>query len=136
VQACKALRGDGYKIILINSNPATIMTDPEMADRTYVEPITPEVVAKIIEQERPDAILPTLGGQTALNCAMQLHDMGVLEKFKVEMIAPSRLRSRRPRAGSSSATRCRRSASSARVRSSPTRWPRPARPSTRSACRA
>jgi len=86
VQACKALRGDGYKIILINSNPATIMTDPEMADRTYVEPITPEVVAKIIEQERPDAILPTLGGQTALNCAMQLHDMGVLEKFKVEMI--------------------------------------------------
>jgi carbamoyl-phosphate synthase large subunit len=86
VQACKALRGDGYRIILINSNPATIMTDPEMADRTYIEPITPEVVAKIIEQERPDAILPTLGGQTALNCAMQLHDMGVLEKFRVEMI--------------------------------------------------
>ncbi|HZN37749.1 MAG TPA: carbamoyl-phosphate synthase large subunit [Planctomycetota bacterium] len=86
VQACKALRSDGYKIILINSNPATIMTDPEMADRTYIEPITPEVVAKIIEQERPDAILPTLGGQTALNCAMQLHDMGVLQKFKVEMI--------------------------------------------------
>ncbi len=86
VQACKALRADGYRIILINSNPATIMTDPEMADRTYIEPITPEVVAKIIEQERPDAILPTLGGQTALNCAMQLHDMGVLVKFGVEMI--------------------------------------------------
>ncbi len=86
VQACKALRADGYRIILINSNPATIMTDPEMADRTYIEPITADVVAKIIEQERPDAILPTLGGQTALNCAMQLHDMGVLVKFDVEMI--------------------------------------------------
>jgi carbamoyl-phosphate synthase large subunit len=86
VQACKALRADGYRIVLINSNPATIMTDPEMADRTYIEPITAEVVTKIIEQERPDAILPTLGGQTALNCAMQLHDMGVLEKFGVEMI--------------------------------------------------
>jgi carbamoyl-phosphate synthase large subunit len=86
VQACKALRADGYRIVLINSNPATIMTDPEMADRTYIEPITPDVVAKIIEKERPDAILPTLGGQTALNCAMQLHDMGVLVKFGVEMI--------------------------------------------------
>ncbi|MEZ6035839.1 MAG: carbamoyl-phosphate synthase large subunit [Planctomycetota bacterium] len=86
VQACKSLRQDGYRIILINSNPATIMTDPEMADRTYIEPITPDVVAKIIEQERPDAILPTLGGQTALNCAMQLHDMGVLDQFEVEMI--------------------------------------------------
>ena len=86
VQACKSLRADGYRIILINSNPATIMTDPEMADRTYIEPITPDVVAKIIEKERPDAILPTLGGQTALNCAMQLHDMGVLVKWNVEMI--------------------------------------------------
>ncbi|MCR9244735.1 MAG: carbamoyl-phosphate synthase large subunit [bacterium] len=86
VQACKTLRQDGYRVILINSNPATIMTDPEMADRTYVEPITPEVVAKIIEVERPDAVLPTLGGQTALNCAMQLHDQGVFEKFGVEMI--------------------------------------------------
>ena len=86
VQACKSLRSDGYKIILINSNPATIMTDPETADRTYIEPINAETVAKIIEQERPDAVLPTLGGQTALNCAMQLHDMGVLEKFGVEMI--------------------------------------------------
>ncbi|MGC6486428.1 MAG: carbamoyl-phosphate synthase large subunit [Planctomycetota bacterium] len=86
VQACKSLRSDGYRIILINSNPATIMTDPEMADRTYVEPITPAVVEKIIEKERPDAILPTLGGQTALNCAMQLHDQGVLDKHGVEMI--------------------------------------------------
>ena len=86
VQACKSLRADGYRIILINSNPATIMTDPELADRTYIEPITAEVVAKIIEKERPDAILPTLGGQTALNCAMQLHDMGVLVKYECEMI--------------------------------------------------
>ena len=85
-QACKALRADGYRVLLINSNPATIMTDPEMADRTFIEPITAETVARIIEQERPDAILPTLGGQTALNCAMQLHDMGVLEQFGVEMI--------------------------------------------------
>src|SRR5712671_858525 len=85
-QACRALRADGFRIVLINSNPATIMTDPETADRTYIEPITPEVVAKIIEVERPDAILPTLGGQTALNCAMQLHDMGVLARFDVEMI--------------------------------------------------
>ncbi len=86
VQACKALRGDGYKVILINSNPATIMTDPETADRTYIEPITAEVVSRILEKERPDAILPTLGGQTALNCAMQLHDSGILEKLGVEMI--------------------------------------------------
>src|SRR5512134_1527025 len=75
-QACKALREDGYRILLINSNPATIMTDPEMADRTYIEPITPESVAKIIAKERPDALLPTLGGQTALNTAMRLADLG------------------------------------------------------------
>ncbi|HMB10727.1 carbamoyl-phosphate synthase large subunit [Saliniramus sp.] len=85
-QACKALREEGYRIILVNSNPATIMTDPEMADATYVEPITPEIVAKIIEKERPDAILPTMGGQTALNCALSLQAMGVLEKYGVEMI--------------------------------------------------
>ncbi len=89
-QACKALREEGYRVILINSNPATIMTDPETADRTYVEPITPEVVTKIIEAERPDAVLPTLGGQTALNTAMRLADLGVLEKFGVEMIGASR----------------------------------------------
>ncbi|MGV7030397.1 carbamoyl-phosphate synthase large subunit [Methylobacterium symbioticum] len=85
-QACKALREEGYRIVLVNSNPATIMTDPDMADATYVEPITPEVVAKIIEKERPDAILPTMGGQTALNCALSLQRMGVLEKFGVQMI--------------------------------------------------
>jgi carbamoyl-phosphate synthase large subunit len=85
-QACKALREEGYEVILVNSNPATIMTDPETADRTYVEPITWEVVAQIIERERPDALLPTLGGQTALNTAMDLHRHGVLEKFNVEMI--------------------------------------------------
>jgi carbamoyl-phosphate synthase large subunit len=85
-QACKALRAEGYRIILVNSNPATIMTDPELADATYVEPITPEIVARIIEKERPDALLPTMGGQTALNCALSLNKMGVLEKFGVEMI--------------------------------------------------
>ena len=85
-QACKALREEGYRIILVNSNPATIMTDPDLADATYIEPITPEVVAMIIEKERPDALLPTMGGQTALNCALSLRKMGVLEKFGVEMI--------------------------------------------------
>ena len=90
-QACKALREEGYRIVLVNSNPATIMTDPDMADRTYVEPITPEIVAKIIEKERGDrakgfALLPTMGGQTALNCALSLEQAGVLEKFDVEMI--------------------------------------------------
>src|SRR5260221_7355031 len=85
-QACKALREEGYTVILVNSNPATIMTDPNMADRTYIEPITWEVVAKIIEKERPDALLPTLGGQTGLNTAMDLFHHGVLEKFGVEMI--------------------------------------------------
>ena len=86
VQACKALREEGYEVVLINSNPATIMTDPEFAARTYVEPITPEMVEKIIIKERPDALLPTLGGQTALNCAMKLHEMGVLAKYNVRMI--------------------------------------------------
>ncbi|MEZ2406662.1 carbamoyl-phosphate synthase large subunit [Bosea sp. OAE752] len=85
-QACKTLKAEGYRIILVNSNPATIMTDPDLADATYVEPITPEIVAKIIEKERPDALLPTMGGQTALNCALSLKKMGVLEKFNVEMI--------------------------------------------------
>ena len=85
-QACKALREEGYEVVLVNSNPATIMTDPGMADRTYIEPLTWEIVAKIIEAERPDALLPTLGGQTALNLAMDLHKHGVLAKFQVEMI--------------------------------------------------
>jgi len=85
-QACKALKEEGYRIVLVNSNPATIMTDPELADATYIEPITPEVVAMIIEKERPDALLPTMGGQTALNTALSLRKMGVLDKFGVEMI--------------------------------------------------
>src|SRR6202795_385178 len=85
-QACKALKEEGYRIVLVNSNPATIMTDPDVADATYIEPITPEIVAKIIEKERPDALLPTMGGQTALNCALSLRKMGTLERFKIEMI--------------------------------------------------
>jgi carbamoyl-phosphate synthase large subunit len=93
-QACKALREEGYRIVLVNSNPATIMTDPDMADRTYVEPITPEIVAKIIEKERYQvpggfALLPTMGGQTALNCALSLEKMGVLKKFDIELIGAS-----------------------------------------------
>ncbi|GAA6169587.1 carbamoyl-phosphate synthase large subunit [Sessilibacter corallicola] len=85
-QACKALREEGYRVILVNSNPATIMTDPAMADATYIEPIEWQTVAKIVEKERPDAILPTMGGQTALNCALDLHENGILEKYNVELI--------------------------------------------------
>ena len=88
-QACKALREEGYEVVLVNSNPATIMTDPEMADRTYIEPLTWEIVAKVIEAERPQALLPTLGGQTGLNLAMELHRHGVLKEFGVEMIGAS-----------------------------------------------
>jgi carbamoyl-phosphate synthase large subunit len=85
-QACKALKEEGFEVILVNSNPATIMTDPQMADRTYMEPVTPEIVAKIVERERPQALLPTLGGQTGLNTAIQVAEMGILEKYRVEMI--------------------------------------------------
>src|SRR5499425_280042 len=85
-QACKALREEGYEIVLVNSNPATIMTDPELADRTYIEPLTTEFVASIIRRERPDALLPTVGGQTALNIAVDLADSGILDEYKVEMI--------------------------------------------------
>ena len=85
-QACKALRKEGYKVILVNSNPATIMTDPELADQTYIEPITPEMVDKIIEKERPDSLLPTLGGQTGLNTAVALAESGVLKKYKVKLL--------------------------------------------------
>src|SRR5690625_1047726 len=88
-QACKALREEGYRVVLVNSNPATIMTDPETADTVYIEPIDWRTVEKIIERERPDAILPTMGGQTALNCALDLDRHGVLEKYGVEMIGAS-----------------------------------------------
>ncbi len=88
-QACKALREEGYRVILVNSNPATIMTDPNMADATYIEPVDWQVVEKIIEKERPDAILPTMGGQTALNCALDLNRKGVLEQYNVELIGAS-----------------------------------------------
>ena len=89
-QACKALREEGYRVILVNSNPATIMTDPEMADVVYIEPVNWRTIARIIEKERPDAVLPTMGGQTALNTALDLDREGVLAKFGVEMIAASR----------------------------------------------
>ena len=85
-QACKALKDEGYKVILINSNPATIMTDPEVADKTYIEPITPGIVEKIIKKEKPCAILPTMGGQTALNTAISMEKKGILKKNKVELI--------------------------------------------------
>ena len=85
-QAVRALKEEGYRVVLVNSNPATIMTDPELADRTYIEPVTPEWVAKVIERERPDALLPTMGGQTALNVAMALQRDGTLERFGVELI--------------------------------------------------
>ncbi|MDA8061950.1 MAG: carbamoyl phosphate synthase large subunit, partial [Actinomycetota bacterium] len=85
-QACRVLRAEGYRVVLANSNPATIMTDPDLADRTYVEPLTPEVLEAIIARERPDALLATLGGQTALNLAIGLHDSGVLARYGVEMI--------------------------------------------------
>ena len=85
-QACRALREEGYRVVLVNSNPATIMTDPETADATYIEPITAESVERVIARERPDAVLPTLGGQTGLNTALELHDNGVFERYGVEMI--------------------------------------------------
>src|SRR3712207_931771 len=89
VQACKALREEGYRVVLVNSNPATIMTDPEFADATYIEPLTVESVRRIIEHERPDAILPTVGGQTALNLAVALDEAGVLAEFGVDLIGAS-----------------------------------------------
>src|SRR3954451_9398356 len=88
-QACKALKDEGYRIILVNSNPATIMTDPELADRTYIEPLTPEVLERIIEREKPDAILPTVGGQTGINLAMALYENGAMERHNVELIGPN-----------------------------------------------
>ena len=88
-QACKALKAEGLEVILVNSNPATIMTDPEMADRTYIEPLTPEIMDRILEREKPDALLPTVGGQTALNLAVALDEAGILKKYGVELIGAS-----------------------------------------------
>src|SRR5688572_21237879 len=88
-QACKALRAEGLRVVLVNSNPATIMTDPELADQTYVEPLTPEIVEQIIDKERPDAVLPTVGGQTALNLAVALEEQGILAKYKTRLIGAS-----------------------------------------------
>ena len=85
-QACKVLREEGYRVVLVNSNPATIMTDPDFADRTYVEPLVPEILEKIIKKEKPDALLPTIGGQTALNLAVELAESGVLKRHTVELI--------------------------------------------------
>ena len=85
-QACKALKNEGYKIILVNSNPATIMTDPDVADKTYIEPITPEILKKIIKKEKPDAILPTMGGQTGLNVSLEVSESGFLKENNVELI--------------------------------------------------
>ena len=115
-QGAKALSEEGYEVVLVNSNPATIMTDPEFADRTYVEPLDARrSLEAIIERERPDALLPTLGGQTALNLALALHERGVLEKYGVELIGAQRRRpSARPRIASCSRTRWRRSACACR----------------------
>jgi carbamoyl-phosphate synthase large subunit len=104
-QAAKALREEGYTVMLVNSNPATIMTDPEFADRTYVEPVTAGVVEQVIERERPDALLPTMGGQTALNVAIALADSGVLEKYGVELIGADARAIGSPRIASCSARR-------------------------------
>ena len=110
-QACKALREEGYEVVLVNSDPATIMTDRAMADRTYIEPLAWEIVAKVIEVERPDAMLPTLGGQTALNLAIELDKHGVLAKYGVEMIGVrARCHPKRPKIAKSSKRRWKRSA--------------------------
>ena len=136
-QACKALREEGYEVVLVNSNPATIMTDPEMADRTYIEPLTWEIVEKVIAVERPDALLPTLGGQTGLNLAMDLHHHGVLQKYGVEMIGAKadgdrQGRSPRPVQGGDGADR---PGSLPRARRS-TVWRRPGKRCRRSGCPA
>ena len=131
VQACKVLREEGYEIVLVNSNPATIMTDPEFADATYVEPLLPDVVAQVIERERPDALLPTLGGQTALNLAKALHEDGTLERFGVELIGANYeaiAHRRGPRAVRGDDRRgpgcgCRRTRSPTRSRRRAPRWP-------------
>ena len=105
-QACKALKEEGYRVILVNSNPATIMTDPDFADRTYIEPLTQPVLEKIIERERPDALLPTIGGQTGLNLAIDLAEAGILDRYGVELIGPSCRPSRKPKIATCSRRPC------------------------------
>ena len=135
-QACRVLRAEGLRVSLVNSNPATIMTDPEFADATYVEPITPEFVEKVIARERPDALLATLGGQTALNTAVALHEAGVLDKYGVR--ADRRQHRRDPARRGPAAVQGDRPPGRrrrARARGSATRWTRCRRPSPSSACR-
>jgi carbamoyl-phosphate synthase large subunit len=132
-QACKALREEGFRVILVNSNPATIMTDPEMADATYIEPIDWRTVARIIEVEQPDALLPTMGGQTALNCALDLAREGVLERHGVEMIGATKEAIDKAEDRDLFDQAMRASASRRRARPSPTAWRRRIRSSRRSA---
>ena len=115
-QACRALRSDGYEVVLINSNPATIMTDPGLANRTYVEPLSVEFATEVIRKERPDALLSTVGGQTGLNLSVALAEAGVLDQYGVELIGARSARSRRPKTGCCSKMRCGRSVSRRRNR--------------------
>ena len=122
-QAVKALRAEGYRVVLVNSNPATIMTDPELADATYIEPLTPEALEAIIAQEQPDALLPTVGGQTGLNLALALSENGALEKYGVQLIGATLQRDpNSPRTASCSARPCRRPASRCRAAARRIRW--------------
>ena len=134
-QACKALREEGYEVVLVNSNPATIMTDPATADSTYIEPLTWQMVEKVIEKEKPDALLPTLGGQTGLNVAMDLEANGVLEKHGVEMIAANAKVIAKARNGTSSKRRWKRSVWTSAGATSSTRSRKLARPWRMSVCR-
>jgi hypothetical protein len=131
-QAVRALREEGYRVILVNSNPATIMTDPDLADATYIEPITPEWVERVIEKEKPDAILPTMGGQTALNVALELHDTGVLARHGVELIGANaraiRTAASSPRPSAASGCGCRTAGSRARWTRRCASWRTPATP--------
>ena len=135
-QACKALKEEGYRVILVNSNPATIMTDPEFADRTYVEPLTVEVLARIIEAERPDALLPTIGGQTGLNLAIDLAESGVLDRFGVELIGAKVDAIKRAEDRDLFKAAIRASASTCRAAASRTRSRKPSASRPSSACRS
>jgi carbamoyl-phosphate synthase large subunit len=133
-QAVKALKEEGYAVVLVNSNPATIMTDPELADRTYVEPVTPEWVRKVIERERPDALLPTMGGQTALNVAMALVRDGTLERFGVELIGANARAIQMAEDRAQFAEAMQRIGLATPVGKTVTRWTRWPRPATRRSC--